>query len=205
VDFTANSRVRHLSQPQIPAATAECFSAGAGKLAQPSLDPELKHVQPLIFGALSVMLSASAMAGAPQACELQAAVIEAAVQLPFEKFDLAQKHYMLPFHTGQMFALAGDYEKGIAYIEQGYSKMRSTTINWNAYVDANLAFLRRDRAELVKQRGIIDQQPVLSAKPGIPKEFVGTKVNLKVVDAFIACFDESYAVAFDECAKRDKQ
>jgi len=114
--------------------------------------------------------------------------------------DLAERHYILPFHAGQMFAMAGDYDEAIAYMQRGYSKIPSKTIDWNAFVAANIAFLRRDRAGLLEQRSRIDQQPALADTPGIPKAFVGKKMNLDVVDGFIACFDRSYAVAYgDEC------
>jgi hypothetical protein len=117
--------------------------------------------------------------------------------------DLLEKQYILPFHAGQMFALNGQYDKAIAYMQKGYQTPAYTRpINWNAYATATIAFLRRDRAELVKQRELIDQQPPMRKSPGLPDSYIGKKMNLDVVDRFIACFDEPFSVAFLEgCEK----
>lgn len=117
--------------------------------------------------------------------------------------DTAKNEYMLPFHTGQLFALAGEHEEAIQWMIRGYSKGPSDQINWNAFVNANIAFLKHDHEELIKQRRLINQEPPMPDRPGIPKWAVGKKMNLDVVDGFIACFEKPYHVAYgDECRRR---
>lgn len=114
--------------------------------------------------------------------------------------ELASQQYILPFHTGQMLALAGHYDKAIEYMQRSYQRTPQTLINWDAYVTATISFLQKDRPELIRQRDLIDQQPPMRPGPGVPDSMVGKKVNLDVVDRFVTCFDESYEVAFrDGC------
>lgn len=115
----------------------------------------------------------------------------------------AQEQYMLPFHTGQLFALAGEHAESILWMEKGYSNDKFEPINWNAFVDANVAFLKHDFKASLKQRALINQQPPMADGPGVPKWAVGKKMNLDVVDGFIACFENSYDVAYgDECRRQ---
>jgi hypothetical protein len=52
----------------------------------------------------------------------------------------------------------------------------------------------------VRQRALLDEQRLMRPGPGLPDSMVGKKMNLDVVDRFVACFDESYEVAFrDGC------
>lgn len=120
--------------------------------------------------------------------------------------QVAKEQYILPFHAGQMFALGGRYAEAIGWMERGYSDTKSEIINWNAFVDANIAFLKGDRTGLLKQRELVNQQPVLQAQPGMPEWAVGKKMNLDVVDGFLACFDKTYEVAYsDSCRGRSSQ
>ena len=118
----------------------------------------------------------------------------------------AQEQYMLPFHTGQLFALAGEQAEAIQWMEKGYSNDRFGPIKWNAFVDANVAFLKQDYKALLKQRNLINQQPAMTERPGVPKWAVGKKMNLDVVDGFIACFKKPYDVAYgDECRRQGEE
>jgi hypothetical protein len=107
-------------------------------------------------------------------------------------------HYMLPFHAGQMYAINNEYEKAERLMRQAYSPRDSAKIDWNAFVDANIAFLRKDRAMLLRMRQRIAKQPEMTEAMGAPEWAVGKKMNLDVVDGFIACFDEPYSVAYDD-------
>jgi len=60
-------------------------------------------------------------------------------------------------------------------------------VKWNAYVNATLAFLNKDKEKLIKYRNQIAQG--LEIKAIIP--------NLDVVDALIANFDEPYSIAYE--------
>lgn len=120
--------------------------------------------------------------------------------------DTVRQQYMLPFHTGQMFALAGQYGKAIDYMRKGYTDRKSSTIDWNAFVDANIAFLEHDHSNLLKKRNRINRQPPLSEGPGVPAWAVGKKMNLDVVDGFLACFDKPYADAYgDKCREQGRE
>lgn len=112
--------------------------------------------------------------------------------------DLADEHYMLRFHAGQLLAMTGDYEKAKTYMRRAYTKLQSQKIDWNAFVDANIAFLDKDKPKLMEMRSRIAKQPELKAGPGIPLWAVGRIMNLDVVDGFIACFEKPYVIAYGE-------
>jgi len=120
--------------------------------------------------------------------------------------DRAEEHYMLAFHAGQMFAMVDEYDKAADLMRKGYSQHSSATIDWNAFVDANIAFLENDREMLVRMRNRIAKQPVMTAAMGAPNWAIGKKMNLDVADGFIACFDEVYSVAYeDECRVKGRE
>lgn len=73
-----------------------------------------------------------------------------------------QENYMLPFHAGQMFAMIGEYDRAVDLMRQGYSQRSSAIINWNAFVDANIAFLQNDHEVLVRMRERIAKQSVMT-------------------------------------------
>lgn len=107
---------------------------------------------------------------------------------------------MLAFHAGQMLSMFGEYDTAVELMRQAYSTRRSAFIDWNAFVDANIAFLEKDYETLLRMRERISQQPVMTEEKGIPDWAIGKKMNLDVVDGLIACFDEPYVVAYqDEC------
>lgn len=115
--------------------------------------------------------------------------------------ELAREHYMLPFHTGQMYALNGQHDKAISHMKDGYSDIPSTFVNWNAFVDANIAFLEQDRDALLASKALIQEQPPLPDAPGVPEWAVGKRMNLDVVEGFIHCFDESYETAYGQACR----
>jgi hypothetical protein len=114
--------------------------------------------------------------------------------------ERAKEHHMLAFHAGQMFAMIGEYDWAVDLMRQGYLHRSSAIIDWNAFVDANIAFLENDHETLVRMRERIAKQPVMTEAMGTPDWAIGKKMNLDVVDGFIACFDKAYSVAYeDEC------
>jgi hypothetical protein len=116
--------------------------------------------------------------------------------------DTAREQYMLSFHTGQLFALAGEYARAIQWMKKGYSNKDSDLINWTAFVDANVAFLNHDYQALLKQRNLIDKESAMAEVPGVPKWAIGKKMNLDVVNGFLACFSKPYNVAYDDECRR---
>ena len=110
---------------------------------------------------------------------------------------IASEHYMLPFHAGQMFAMAGNHEKAVQYLKLGYSQRESRLVDWNAFVDAHIAFIERDIETLREMRARIAAQPALQPGPGVPDWAVGKRMNLDVVDGFLACVEEPFDVAYE--------
>ena len=85
---------------------------------------------------------------------------------------------------------------------------------WNAYVDATIAFLQRDRAALVRARARLAAVPVPpdQAMPELVKGVLHIQLsngdimklrwppNIDVVDGLLACYDQPYAQAYrDQC------
>lgn len=114
---------------------------------------------------------------------------------------LAKKHYMLPFHAGQMYAMDGQYRRAVAIMKKAYSDRPSRFVDWNAFVDANIAFLQSDIETLMEMRGRINQQPPMPDKPGIPEWAVGNKMNLEVVEGLVHCFGQAFDVAYSETCR----
>ena len=114
---------------------------------------------------------------------------------------LASEHPILPFHAGQMFALSGHYKKAISLMEKAHADSSSDLVDWNAFVNANIAFLQRDLEILKEMRGRINMQPPMPESPGIPSWAVGKKMNLDVVDGFLRCFEKSYEDAYSKSCR----
>jgi hypothetical protein len=110
----------------------------------------------------------------------------------------ASDYHILPFHAGQMFALSGNYEKAISLMERAHSDTSSDLVDWNAFVNANVAFLLRDLKLLKEMRERINLQPPMPESPDIPSWAVGKKMNLDVVDGFLQCFEKTYEEAYSE-------
>ncbi|WP_421861239.1 hypothetical protein [Oceanicaulis sp.] len=112
---------------------------------------------------------------------------------------------VIGWHAGQMLAMAGEAELAIAYFDAA----RSVSPEWNLYVDATLAFMRRDRpaaeaarAELATLRPSEEEMAArrqfLADNPRIrmPEGFVEQPENLAVVDRLLRCWDAPYADAY---------
>ena len=86
----------------------------------------------------------------------------------------------LSFHIGQVLALAGRENESIAHFERSLGPGASR--EWRTYVEATLAFLRRDRAALQAARA-----DYASVAPG--------SMRLRFIDGLVACPDEPYVRA----------
>lgn len=102
---------------------------------------------------------------------------------------------MLHWHAGQNYAFAGLYGIAVARFEQCKNKDEPARagFRWNAYVDATLAFLKRDLAKLRSSREQL----------AVGKDPVNV-MNLHKIDGLIQCFNQSYREAFLGCSKPDK-
>lgn len=114
---------------------------------------------------------------------------------------VADKNHMLAFHAGQMFAFTGNYEAAKVYFRRSYSGKVSSWSNWDAFVDANIAFIASDISGLEVAKSRIEQQETITkeAYPNFPAHFYGKKINLDVVEGFIACPSKSYLTAYEDC------
>lgn len=100
---------------------------------------------------------------------------------------------LLAWHEGQLRALSGDSSAAIVLmrsarrpeIDEG-----SPNGQWNAYVDATIAFLEHDRDAIAAARSQLIAAPPQSGWTG------AEPMNLTVVDKLIKCFDRSYADAY---------
>jgi hypothetical protein len=102
----------------------------------------------------------------------------------------------LRFHAGQLYAFAGQKEKALARFKTALfpREPADSPIRWNAYVQATIAFLERDRKKLAKLREEIAKGPKVQ----------GVVPNLDVVDRLIKYFDEPYGAAYRGKPKKSK-
>lgn len=94
----------------------------------------------------------------------------------------------LRFHAAQLYAFAGQNEPALAHLRVALLRDEppNSPIRWNAYVQATMAFLERDRKKLAELREVIADGPRLLG--GVP--------NLDVVERLLKCFDRPYSVAY---------
>jgi hypothetical protein len=94
----------------------------------------------------------------------------------------------LQFHAGQLYAAAGCDRMALVAFRAALdpNELRDSQIRWNAYVKATIAFLEKDREQLIKMRDEIAGGPALR----------GAVPNLEVVDRLITNFDRPYAEAY---------
>lgn len=126
---------------------------------------------------------------------------------------------LLIWHEAQLRAAAGQTPEAISLMSQA---RRGPDVpdksGWNIYVDASIAFLRKDMAALQRQRAKLAAVAPPSG-PNAPVTVVdgyfdidmgnGETMkmrwppNIDVVDGLIACFDKPYAEAYrSECQPR---
>ena len=127
----------------------------------------------------------------------------------------------LRWHAGQMHAFAGDPEAAIAlfrgtYDPPGTAAEAEEGVSWNAYVDATVAFLERNRPALEAAHKRLAAQPIpeemaaerkaeLATKPGADLPPLSPP-HLDVVDRLLTCFGSSYSIAFrGQCVSAQRQ
>jgi hypothetical protein len=86
----------------------------------------------------------------------------------------------LAFHAGQVLAFAGREREAIPHFEQAASA--DSTLEWQFYVAATLAFLKHDAVALAEARG-----RYAAVAPG--------SMRLRIIDGLMACPDMPYAQA----------
>lgn len=105
----------------------------------------------------------------------------------FEKLEVYQ-HRIIYWHAGQSYALGDLYELAVARFGASFNRDEKPNdeFKWNFYVRASIAFLQKDMKALVSARDELAQAT-----------HSGAKVNLKIVNAFIRCFNKPYRLAYN--------
>ncbi|HNP64388.1 MAG TPA: hypothetical protein PKH39_10685 [Woeseiaceae bacterium] len=111
---------------------------------------------------------------------------------------------ILIFHEAQMRAMAGQTEDAIRLFAKTFKEPgEPDKIGWNYYVEATIAFLKKDAAALQSARAKLAE--VLEPDGYNPVDVNGQPMNLiwppnlNVVDGFIKCFGKTYNESFSEC------
>jgi hypothetical protein len=118
---------------------------------------------------------------------------------------------ILAWHEGQMRASAGQYDRAIPLLESARKPAGQDPVGWNHYVDATVAFLRRDKPALLQARSQLAAvtYPEGEGLPPLRRGFIeipsqnGQPVvrmrwppNIDVVDGLVACFNRPYSEAY---------
>jgi len=122
---------------------------------------------------------------------------------------------LMSWHEAQLRANAGQYPEAIALMKRSYKPAHDDQAGWNAYVDATIAFLRRDKPALQRARQALSavQAPVRADVPPVVDGYMevdfadGSKrkirwpPNIDVVEGLEACFDKPYAEAYGNACR----
>jgi len=125
---------------------------------------------------------------------------------------------LLYWHEGQLRAGAAQYAQAIPLLEHARRPPGVPDgAGWNLYVDATVAFLRRDRAALERAHRTLAAYPppVGPSAPVVKDGFlidvndgVASKIpwpiNLDVVEGLLNCFDKPYEVAYGDACRAGK-
>jgi hypothetical protein len=116
---------------------------------------------------------------------------------------------ILYWHEGQMRAYANDYPAAIALFEKSRKPEEQDQTGWNYYVDASVAFLKRDQKALLAARhnlSAIKTLPEFVLNDGVfeipnnsgPPFKMRWPPNIDVVDGLIKCVEKSYREAYGD-------
>ncbi len=111
---------------------------------------------------------------------------------------------IMTWHEGQLRAMAGQTERAIRLFEDARNPPdEDDWFGWNIYVDASIAFLKKDHDALVQAK---EKLVILPRPDGYnPVDSFGKPVsirwppNLNVVDGLLECFSDSYDYAYNNC------
>lgn len=138
--------------------------------------------------------------------------------------DYRKEHGMesglLYWHEAQLRAVAGHSKEAVSLMKLARKPVKEDRAGWNLYVDATIAFLRRDRVALRQARSKLASvpPPIGENIPPVVNGFMEvemdngplTKIrwppNIDVVEGLENCFDKPYVVAYEtECRKTANQ
>jgi hypothetical protein len=124
-------------------------------------------------------------------CTLQAAILLDVYNLDDVRSEKkGDNRGALFFHAGQLYAMAGVPQVAIrrfySSLDPGEDAEKAQVLSWNAYVLATIGFLERNKEAVRFQR----EQIAIGPKTD------GNKINLRVVDGLLKCWDQSYKGAY---------
>lgn len=137
--------------------------------------------------------------------------------------DYREAHHkdsgLLFWHEAQVRADAGQYPEAVALMKRAYKPADADQAGWNPYVDATIAFLRRDRTALEQARAKLAavQPPVGAGMPPVINGYMevdfadGSKrkirwpINIDVVEGLENCFDQPYVEAYKDACRQNKR
>lgn len=107
------------------------------------------------------------------------------------------------WHEGQMRAMGGETQAAIPLMERSKIVREEESRGWNEYVDATIAFLRKDRAAFEKAFAELRSLP----KPDRWDENFFTKgkqwpMNIGVLEGLSKCWTYSYEKAYSDCSSK---
>lgn len=119
---------------------------------------------------------------------------------------------ILYWHEGQLRATAGQVEQAIAVMEKSREPASEDAFGWNPYVDATVAFLRRDRPALERAHKAllaVAPPPGENVKDGLLEVSMagGGKMkmrwppNIDVVEGLLHCFERPYRDAYAQACR----
>ncbi len=111
---------------------------------------------------------------------------------------------IMTWHEGQLRAMAGQTERAIELFEDAREpEDQDDWFGWNIYVDATIAFLKKDHDALIRAKGSLLNLP--RPDRDNPVDSFGNPVsirwppNLNVVEGLLECFSDSYDYAYNNC------
>lgn len=129
---------------------------------------------------------------ANRGCELEATKLVEIYHL--HHFDIleAWQSRILYWHAGQVYAMQGLTELAIARFEKSFDPLEKADapLKWNSYVRGSIAFLKRDKDGLIKARDHLRAGNGSKPDP-----------NLKILEAFVRCFQKPYKEAYNPDCK----
>ncbi len=92
------------------------------------------------------------------------------------------RNTQLPFHAGQLLAIAGDYPAAVGESRQSLSPPSTNEGDflWDDYVLGTIAFLERDKTTLIRHLEVLRTKQDFNAP------------NLKILQLLVAGFEKSY-------------
>ena len=126
---------------------------------------------------------------------------------------------LLFWHEAQLRADAGQYPEAIALMKRAYKPVEADKAGWNPYVDATIAFLRKDRHALERAKANLNavQPPVGDGIPPVINGYMevelpdGSKrkirwpINIDVVEGLQNCFEQPYVEAYKDVCRQSKR